>query len=160
MWVCTVYHRQSRSSLPTKLSLFMAIIFQTSFGIGQVPGGGWRLWHCSVLYNTREFCKSTSYCPLSLTSVSCKAIMSKDIMSEVMETNIISSAPESSSKGRWFESRQERRDNLLLRGQFSFCADSYFGIRSIPVLPQQHVKDPGRTVKGSSGRLQPNEVTL
>ena len=33
-------------------------------------------------------------------------------------------------------------------GEFSFpgstfCADSYFGIRSTPVLLQKHVKDPG-----------------
>ena len=35
-------------------------------------------------------------------------------------------------KGRGFESLQERRENLLLQGQLSFCADSYFGIRSTP----------------------------
>ena len=37
-------------------------------------------------------------------------------------------------------------------GEFSspgstFCADSNFGIRSTPVLPQQHVKDPGHSAK-------------
>ena len=35
-------------------------------------------------------------------------------------------------------------------GEFSspgstFCADSYFGIRSTSVLPQKHVKDPGHS---------------
>ena len=30
-----------------------------------------------------------------------------------------------------------------------FCADSYFGIRSTPVLPQQHVKDPGHSAKNA-----------
>ena len=39
------------------------------------------------------------------------------------------------SKGGGFESRQERRVNSFLKGQL-FCADSYFGICSIPVLPQ------------------------
>ena len=37
-------------------------------------------------------------------------------------------------------------------GEFSspgstFCADSYFGIRSTPVLPQKHVKNPGHSAK-------------
>ena len=41
-------------------------------------------------------------------------------------------------------------------GEFSspgstFCADSYFGIRFIPVLPQWHVKDPGHSVKRAGG---------
>ena len=35
----------------------------------------------------------------------------------------------------------------------TFCADSYFGIRSTPVLPQQHVKDPG-------GRSQLNTIRM
>ena len=37
-----------------------------------------------------------------------------------------------------------------------FCADSYFGIRSTPVLPQSHVKDPGYSAKSAGGRLQLN----
>ena len=47
-------------------------------------------------------------------------------------------------------------------GEFSspgsaFCADSYFGIRSTPVLPLQHVKDPGHSgTQSSGGRLQLN----
>ena len=50
-------------------------------------------------------------------------------------------------------------------GEFSspgsnFCADFYFGIRSIPVLPQQHVKDPGHSAESASGRLQLNTHTL
>ena len=36
-----------------------------------------------------------------------------------------------------------------------FCADSYFGIPSTPVLPQWQVKDPGHSVK-SALRLQVN----
>ena len=37
-------------------------------------------------------------------------------------------------------------------GEFSspgstFCADTYFGICSTPVLPQKHVKDPGHLAK-------------
>ena len=46
-------------------------------------------------------------------------------------------------------------------GEFSspgstFCADFHFGIRSIPVLPQWHVKDPGHSAKSAGGRLQLN----
>ena len=36
----------------------------------------------------------------------------------------------------------------------TFCSDSYFGIRSSPVLPQEHVKDPGHSAKCAGGRLQ------
>ena len=39
----------------------------------------------------------------------------------------------------------------------TFCAvDSYVGIRSIPVLPQWHVNDPGLSAKSAGGRLQLN----
>ena len=49
-------------------------------------------------------------------------------------------------------------------GEFSspgsnFCADSYFGIRSTPVLPQWHVKNPGHSAKIAGGRLQLNTHT-
>ena len=49
-------------------------------------------------------------------------------------------------------------------GEFSspgstFCQDSYFGIRSTPVLPEQHVKDPGHSAKSAGGRLQLNTHT-
>ena len=37
---------------------------------------------------------------------------------------------------------------------------SYFGIRSTPVLPQWHVKDPGHSAKSAGGRLQLNTHTL
>ena len=36
------------------------------------------------------------------------------------------------------------------------CADSYFGVRSTPVLPQWHVKDPGHSAKSVSVRLHLN----
>ena len=36
----------------------------------------------------------------------------------------------------------------------TFCAD--FGIRSTPVLPQWHVKDPGQSNESAGGRLQLN----
>ena len=43
-------------------------------------------------------------------------------------------------------------------GEFSstasaFCADSYFGIRSIPVLTKQQVTDSGHSAKSTGGRL-------
>ena len=41
----------------------------------------------------------------------------------------------------------------------SFCTNSYFGIRPTPVLPQQHVKDPGHSAKSAGGRLQLNTHT-
>ena len=49
-------------------------------------------------------------------------------------------------------------------GEFSspgstFSADSYLGIRSTPVLPQLHVKDPGHSAKSAGGRLQLNMHT-
>ena len=50
-------------------------------------------------------------------------------------------------------------------GQFSsprstFCADSYFGIPSTPVLPRQYdVKDPGHSAKSAGGRLHLNTHT-
>ena len=44
-------------------------------------------------------------------------------------------------------------------GEFSspgstFCADSYFGIRSTPVLLLSHVKDPDHSPKSAGGRVQ------
>ena len=46
-------------------------------------------------------------------------------------------------------------------GEFSslastFCAHSYFGIRSIPVLTKQQVTDSGHSAKSAGGRLQLN----
>ena len=42
-------------------------------------------------------------------------------------------------------------------GEFSspestLCADSYSVVRSIPVLPQWHIKDPGHSAKSAFGR--------
>ena len=49
-------------------------------------------------------------------------------------------------------------------GEFSspgsaFCADTYFGICSTPMLPQQHVEDPVHSAKSAGGRLQLNTHT-
>ena len=41
----------------------------------------------------------------------------------------------------------------------SFCADSYFGIRSTPVLLQQHVENPSHSANSAGGRLQLNTHT-
>ena len=43
-------------------------------------------------------------------------------------------APDSWSKGLWFESWQERREDFRSPPRWTFCADSYFGIRSIPCV--------------------------
>ena len=40
------------------------------------------------------------------------------------------------------------------------AADSYFGFSSTPVLPQQHVNDPGHSAKSADGRLQLNTYAL
>ena len=61
-------------------------------------------------------------------------------------------AQDSWSKGRGFESLQERRENFLLQGQLAVLTS----IRSTPVLPQQHVKDPDHSAKSAGGRLQLN----
>ena len=61
-------------------------------------------------------------------------------------------------KGPGFESRQERRENILLRGQLSVLT-LIFCTCSTPVLPQQHVKDPGHSTKSGGGRLQLNTHT-
>ena len=45
------------------------------------------------------------------------------------------------------------------RTRSTFCADSYFGIRSTPVLPQKHIKDPSHSAKSAGGRLQLNTHT-
>ena len=39
-------------------------------------------------------------------------------------------------------------------GPVSFLYWDYFGIRSTPVLPQQHVKHPGHSAKSARGRIQ------
>ena len=56
-----------------------------------------------------------------------------------------------------FESRQERQENFLFQGQLSVL--THFGIRSTPVLLQEHVKDPSHSAKSAGGRLQLNTYT-
>ena len=41
----------------------------------------------------------------------------------------------------------------------TFCADSYFSIRSTPMLPQKHIKYPSHSAKRAGGRLQLNTHT-
>ena len=41
----------------------------------------------------------------------------------------------------------------------SLCVDSYFGIRSTPVLPQYHLKDPGHSAKSAGRMVQLNTDT-
>ena len=53
------------------------------------------------------------------------------------------------------------RNPAEVAGEFSspestFCADSYLSIRSTPVLPQGHLKDPGHSARSAGGRLQVN----
>ena len=67
-------------------------------------------------------------------------------------------APDSWSKGRGFESLLERRENFLLQGPLSVLTLISVSVPS-PVLPQQHVKDPGHSAKRAGGRLQLNTHT-
>ena len=69
---------------------------------------------------------------------------------------------------QWLETQVIERSRVRVHagaaGEFSspgstFCADSYFGIRSAPVLPQLHVKDPGHSAKNAGVRLQLNTHT-
>ena len=60
--------------------------------------------------------------------------------------------------------RSQVRVRAGAAGKFScpgstFCADSYFGIRSTHVLPQWHVKEHGYSAKSAGGRLQLNMHT-
>ena len=66
-------------------------------------------------------------------------------------------APESWSKGWEFESRLEQRENCLPRCQL--CVLILILCRSIPVLPEWHVKDPGHSAKSAGGRLHLNTHT-
>ena len=63
-------------------------------------------------------------------------------------------APDSWLKGRRFESPQERWEKFLFQGQLSVL--THFGIRSTPVLLQQHVKYPSHSARSVGGRLQLN----
>ena len=71
-------------------------------------------------------------------------------------------APDSWSKGRGFESLQERRENFLLQGQLSVLT-----LISVSAPPPCYrsprspvpVKDPGHSAKSIGGRLQLNTHT-
>ena len=65
---------------------------------------------------------------------------------------------------QWLERQTRVRIPAGTAGEFSspgstFCADSYFGIRSTPVLPQSHVQNPGHSAKSAGDRLQLNTHT-
>ena len=62
---------------------------------------------------------------------------------------------------QWLERRTRDRKvaGIILSSPGStFCADSYFCIRSTAAEPQQNVKDPGHSAKSASGRLQLNTL--
>ena len=63
-------------------------------------------------------------------------------------------APDSWSNGCEFDSRQKRREFFFSRVNFECWL--LFGVRSIHVLPQWHVKDHGHTAKSAGGRLHLN----
>ena len=51
------------------------------------------------------------------------------------------------------------RLRVRIPAESTLCADSLFGVRSDPVLPQWHVKDPGHSAKSAGGRLHLNTHT-
>ena len=68
------------------------------------------------------------------------------VVRRTRDRNVVGSVP-GRSGGRLFFSRVD------------FLFGFYFGIRSTPVLPQLHVKDPGHSAKSAGGRLQLNTHT-
>ena len=62
-------------------------------------------------------------------------------------------------KGRGFESLKERREIFFLQGHLSVLTIISVSVPP-PVLPQEHVKDPGHSAKSAGGRLQLNTHTL
>ena len=42
----------------------------------------------------------------------------------------------------------------------TLCADTFFSVRSIPALPQWHVKDTGHSAKSAGGRLHLNTLRV
>ena len=58
-------------------------------------------------------------------------------------------------KGRGFESLKERREIFFLQGHLSVLTIISVSVPP-PVLPQEHVKDPGHSAKRADGRLQLN----
>ena len=65
-----------------------------------------------------------------------------------------------------FEQYEGRERVMIVHAQYKersvvtvvceYTPRGYFGIRSNPVLPQQHVKDPGHSAESAAGRLQLN----
>ena len=68
----------------------------------------------------------------------------------------VNRAPDSCSEGHSFRIRQKLRENFLLQTQLSLLL---FDVRSVPVLPQWHVKDTGHSAKSASGRIRLNMHT-
>ena len=74
-----------------------------------------------------------------------------------LHDSLLVRAPDSWSKSCEFESRQERRENFFL--QSDLCVLTFSGVRSTPMLPQWHVKDPSHSAKSAGGRLHLNTRT-
>ena len=58
--------------------------------------------------------------------------------------------------GHRIDSWQEWWENFRLQGHFFKFLCAYFGIHSMPILPQLQVKIPAILPNGVGGRLQPN----
>ena len=52
-----------------------------------------------------------------------------------------------------------RSDGRMFFSRVNFVCRLLFGVRSTPVLPQWHVKDPGHSAKSAGGRLHLNTHT-
>ena len=56
-------------------------------------------------------------------------------------------------------SNPRRFGERIFFSRVNFVCRLLFGVRSTPVLPQWHVKDPGHSAKGADGRLHINTHT-
>ena len=56
-------------------------------------------------------------------------------------------------------SNPDRSGKRIFFSRFNFLCWLLFGVRSTPVLPRWHVKDPGHSTKSAGGRLRLNALT-
>ena len=119
---------------------------------GQIP-----FYRCHDVYN---YCTATRICQIILFS-SVFTIICKHRHINGKSSSLINIRDTSVVK-RWTRDRKVSGTSPGRSGrEFSspgstLCADSYLGIRSTPVLPQQYVKDPGHSSKRTGGRSQLN----
>ena len=120
------------------LSIYLSIYLRERIGAGGGCGGRERQWDAfSALKKSKQISVIKRYSTPRGAGIACW------LERQTRDRKVSSSNP-GRSDGRIFFSRVNFEFLLL------------FGIRSIPVLLQWHIKDPGHSVKSASGRLHPN----